>query len=68
MSRSVKQPYVSNCVISEGDMKWWKRQCNGKIRRIPIDEDIGYYKKHTNRWTAPDDGRHYWDDPKARRK
>lgn len=52
-------------------MKWWKRNCNGKIRRIPIDDEIGNGKTYTRRverYSAPDDGKHYWDDPKAYRK
>jgi hypothetical protein len=72
MSRSRKKPYVSFVCIGRGSMKKWKAQCNDKIRHKPIDdenEDLGkIYKKVTNRWTAPDDGKTYWDEPKARRK
>ncbi len=71
MSRSRKKPYVSIVSIGRGSMKKWKNDCNNTLRNMPIDEenDLGkVYKKVTDRWTAPDDGRSYWDDPKARRK
>lgn len=49
-------------------MAKWKTQCNRKVRKSYDLEDGGYYKKAICRWMAPDDGKHYWDDPKARRK
>lgn len=52
-------------------MKEWKQQCNRKIRRVPIEKDLGdmgYIRKVNNRWNAPDDGRSYFDEPKFRRK
>lgn len=60
MSRSrTKHPYVSTtcCGDNPGNMKWWKRNCNGKT-----------YTRRVERYSAPDDGKHYWDDPKAYRK
>lgn len=71
MSRSRKKnPYVSlTCIGSRaGMMKWWKKTCNKKIRS---DEEIpsgSHYKNIINRWSAPDDGKQLWDDPKGYRK
>ncbi len=51
-----------------GAMKWWKRYCNGKIRRCMEDSISKVYKKVNDPWNAPNDGKHYWDDPKGTRK
>lgn len=70
MSRSFKKPYMPNAGSGKG-MSSWKTECNRIIRRIPIEDEIGnmsYFKRLIERYTAPDDGRHYWDNPKARRK
>lgn len=70
MSRSRKKPYISIVCIGRGSMKKWKKQCNDTIRTQSIDpeKEIFSPKKMICRWSAPDDGRSYWDDPKARRK
>lgn len=74
MSRSHKKPYCSTTCIGEraGMMKWWKSMVNRKLRRVQDDELVsgGHYKKvlgHSS-WDAPKDGKHYWDDPKGKRK
>ncbi len=69
MSRSEREPYVSLLCIGRGSMKDWKKQCNQRLRRRPIEEDVLDYRKWNNRYDAPDDGtRHYVDDKKAKRK
>lgn len=74
MSRSRKKnPYISNTCRGDrtGMMKDWKRECNRNIRRISLDEEMpknNLYKKMNNPWLAPNDGKHYWDDPKGYRK
>lgn len=69
MSRSQREPYVSLLSIGRGAMKDWKKKYNRSLRRRPIEDDVSDYKKWYNRYDAPDDGtRHYWDDPKAKRK
>jgi hypothetical protein len=51
-------------------MKDWKKQCNQRLRRRPIEEDVSDYRKWNNRYDAPDDDTRHYDpnDPKARRK
>lgn len=53
-------------------MKKWKKQCNSEIREklkdLNLSIELGDIKRMTNRWSAPDDGKTYWDDPKAYRK
>jgi hypothetical protein len=53
-------------------MKKWKKQCNSQLREYLKNTDVDFSghncKKFINRWTAPDDGRSYWDTPKAYRK
>lgn len=71
MSRSTKKPYISWACHARGSMSKWKSQCNRSIRRIPVDkeiDDMSYVRKLNERYTAPDDGHQYWDDPRARRK
>lgn len=71
MSRSRKKPYVGSVCHSRGSIAKWKGQCNKKIRLMPVDEELGdmnYYKKISDAWNRPDDGKFYWDDPKGRRK
>lgn len=68
MSRSRRKPYINICCIGRGSMKAWKRQCNSSTRQRGVEEDIRDWKKRTDRWSAPDDGKRYWNDPKERRK
>jgi predicted alpha/beta hydrolase len=73
MSRSYKKGYVGVASHSNSTMKDWKRMCNRKIRRISMDDpdEWGYeksYKKINDRWLSPEEGKNYWDSPKARRK
>ncbi len=72
MSRSRKKnPFLSFAIIPRGLVAHWKNQCNRSLRRIDDDQEIPngkHYRKITDPWTRPDDGKQYWDDPKARRK
>lgn len=54
--------------MGRGTMKKWKIQCNDIIRLTEEVPNGNSYKKVTNRWSAPDDGRHWWEDPKGYRK
>lgn len=69
MSRSKKKPYIHNCCVTSTAVKQWKKECNKKVRRMSLDEDIDkVYKKLSDPWLSPGDGKGYWDDPKGRRK
>lgn len=75
MSRSrKKKPYVSItcCGDSAGRMKEWKKQCNSEFRsKVKGSEErhpLTAHKRYIDRCTAPNDGKQYWDDPKAYRK
>lgn len=72
MSRSKKKfPIIGIACHMKGSMKKWKKQCNGRIRQIAIDEELGgksFVRKVNERWSAPDDGKRWWDDPRALRK
>jgi hypothetical protein len=74
MSRSRKKnPYVSTtCVGSRAGMqKDWKAECNQRIRGQPVDVEIPKgrgYRKITEAWSAPNDGKHLWDEPRGYRK
>jgi len=69
MSRSYKKPYISTTCIGDkaGMMKWWKKQCNKKVRSSECTNGAEY-KKLVNQWQAPNDGKMRWDEPRARRK
>lgn len=73
MSRSKKKnPYVSFVCTGRGSMKKWKKTCNSEIREYlknPEKElSFGLIRKFTNRWTAPDDGKQYYNEPQGYRK
>ncbi len=73
MSRSKKKnPYVEHASIRSGDMKKWKKQCNSKLRKELKKTDdpvpLTFHKRFTDEWMAPNDGKHYWDEPKGYRK
>lgn len=60
MSRSRKKPYLSITGGRAGEMAEWRTYANGKVRRIPITEELpngSSYKKITDNWTSPQDGR-----------
>lgn len=69
MSRSRKKSCVV-CVnhTSRGAMKKWKVMCNRKIRRSLLTEDSPVYKKISDIWNSPSDGKYRSNDPKAYRK
>lgn len=74
MSRSYKQnPYINTCGAKAGTMKFWKKTNERILRKeeSPEKSDLpsgSYYKKINDAWCAPNDGKHYWDNPKAYRK
>jgi hypothetical protein len=70
MSRSKKKPYISTTCIGDraGVMKDWKKSANKKLRKVPVDRDVLPDKREVDKWSAPNDGKHYWDDNKATRK
>jgi hypothetical protein len=45
-----------------------KKMVRGIERRTEDIPSGGSYKKINERWSFPDDGRHYWDEPKGYRK
>lgn len=74
MSRSRKKiPIVSWACCGKGEpMKKAKNLANHRIRqKLKLGEDIPdgkFYKRLDERWTWPDDGKQYWNDPRAYRK
>ena len=73
MSRSSKKnPYISTACHSRGSMKKWKRQCNARYREYLKNEEeppsLNHNRKFVSRWAAPDDGKYFWENPKAYRK
>jgi hypothetical protein len=71
VSRSYKKAYVSTTCIGAkaGMQKDWKRELNRSLRRKDDElQDGGSYKKIKGDSWGPSDGKHYWDDDKARRK
>jgi hypothetical protein len=72
MSRSYKKNnkgWVCSC--NNGAMKEWKSQMNRNLRKIPIDEEIGngaIYKRRSEIWASPSDGKCWFDEPKFKRK
>ena len=66
MSRSIKKnPYVNTACCGRKGMTNWKKDCNRTIRRKPIEDDLKDYKKINDLWSAPNDGKHYFDNPTA---
>ena len=61
MSRSRKKTAVRTvCSARAGQMKRWKENCNKRVRRRPVEEDIGNnttYKRMNDVWTSPSDGK-----------
>lgn len=71
MSRSRKKnPYHSiTCIGARaGMMKDWKKMMAGKMRRAPIDDVNPDPRQFGSMWQAPNDGKTYWNNPKAYRK
>ncbi len=72
MSRSRKKvPMVGTACHRRGSMAKWKNQNNRRIRRIDVGDDLpsyGYVRRVMDIWDSPNDGKHYWDDPKGYRK
>lgn len=72
MSRSRKKvPIGGVCHAKSGIMKWWKTNCNKKVRKINIEEEIGnkaYVRKMVNPWSSPKDGKTYYHHKEAYRK
>lgn len=68
MSRSTKKPFIGIC--SSNGMKEWKKQCNKKLRKNNLDDDISKtWKKINDNWNSPKDGNNvYRDNIKYRRK
>lgn len=73
MSRSKKKnPYISTTCIGlrPGVMKDWKKSMNRKMRQAKTTEDgiNPTPKQFGSSWTAPHDGKHYYDKPEGYRK
>ena len=74
MTRSRKKtPIVSWASCGKGKaMKQAKKLANHRVRqKIKSGEDIPngrIYRRLEERYTWPDDGKQYWDDPRAYRK
>jgi hypothetical protein len=72
MSRSRKKhPIGPLCCVGKGKaMKSAKREANIEIRRTNSEDlpDGKHYKKLSDRWTWPDDGKIRIDEPKWYRK
>lgn len=60
MSRSEKKsPGSSILNIKAGEMKYWKKKCNKKLRSLQDLENFSAYKRQNERYLAPDDGKFY---------
>lgn len=75
VSRSHKKhPYIGRCITKVGEQKQWKKQCNKTLRvnkliTLVDSPSPGYFRKCTNQWNAPNDGKLYWPkDAKSWRK
>lgn len=56
---------------SAGEMKWWKRLSNKRVRQKEIIEthSVSSYKKASETYTSPSDGKTYYGkDPRWKRK
>lgn len=72
MSRSFKKhPVISiACCVNGRGMKKAKSRANRKVRRANIDMPSkgNYFRRLDERYMWPDDGKQWWDNPKAYRK
>ncbi len=74
MSRSKKKyPIVSIACCGKGkSMRAAKRQAAKRLRtHLNKNDDTEYakrFKLFEERWNWPDDGKQWWDDPRAYRK
>lgn len=72
MSRSRKKHSIQwLCTNNHGEMKKWKRDMNRSLRRMPIEKHIddgAAYKRFSDIWDSPSDGKIDWGDEKHKRK
>lgn len=66
MSRSRrKTPRAALCCDNYGAAKKWKKECSRKIRNKKDVANYGYYRKLTDPWSHPADGK-IWIDPESK--
>jgi hypothetical protein len=68
-----KHPVISIACCGKGSaMRAAKRQANRRLRReLNQNLDTEYakrFKQFEERWSWPDDGKQWWDNPKSYRK
>lgn len=65
MSRSKRKTPITGITTSKSD-RYWKKKCNRKLRRVPIDKDLpsgGRYKPMGgDEWYSSKDGKHYYGE------
>lgn len=66
MSRSRKKfPKAKICITRAGEEKRWKRRCNKILRGVNEVSNGGWYRKVTDPWGSPSDGK-WWIDRKSK--